>query len=203
MKLYFSTGSCSTAPHIVMHELGIKPDLEPVDLKTKQTKSGTDFNKINPKGSVPALQLSNGEVLTEVAVIIRYLCDQKPEANLFPKTGSLEYYRALEWLNFVATDVHKGIGILWNPKLTEDAKTTIKEKLTTRTLEFLSNHLKSNDYLMGNQFTAIDPYLYVVLNWTKPVNIDLSKWPSILEYTKRIKSRPATLAAITAENPLK
>lgn len=202
MKLYFSAGSCSTAPHLVIQELGLQCQTEAVDLKTKVTASGSDFTKINPKGSVPALLLDNGELLTETAIIIQYLCDQKPQTNMFPTVGTFERYRAQEWLNYIATEMHKGIAIFWNPKVTEDSRTALKEKLS-RQFSFLSNHLGSQGFVLGSQYSAADAYLFTVLSWAPHVKVDLTPWPNLLGYLERVKSRPTTLATLKAEGVIK
>lgn len=202
MKLYFSAGSCSLAPHIVLQELGLKFETEAVNLKTKQTASGKYFTTINPKGSVPTLQLDDGQMLTEGAVIMQYLSDQKPESQLMPKSGTLERYRAQEWLNYIATELHKGISPLWNPKTPEDFKTIVMERITKQ-FDYVAEQLKGKTYLMGNTFTAPDAYLFTILSWTPYLKLDLTKWPSLLAYVEKVKSRPATLAALKAEGLLK
>lgn len=204
MKLYYMPGACSLSPHIVLNELGMKFDLEQVDGKTKKVKS-EDFNKINPKSYVPALKLDNGEVLTEGTAIVQYLADQKPEAKLLPKAGTMERYRAIEWLNYVATEVHKTMStmfgaerMLQDKKAQEELKNSIRENLSKK-FAFLSEHLKKNTFLMGDQFTVADAYLFTVLTWTKWLNIDLSKWPNLMGYVEKIQSRPAVAKSIQAE----
>src|SRR5688572_12988409 len=130
MKLYFSPGACSMAPHILLNELGLKFEPVQVDLKAKKLADGGDYTKINPKGSVPALELDNGEVLTENAVIHSYLIDQKPDGQ--PVAGTMERYRMMEWLNFIATDLHKGCSPFFNPKTPDEYKTIARETLTKK-----------------------------------------------------------------------
>jgi glutathione S-transferase len=139
MKLYFAAGACSMAPHIVLHEAGYPFDLESVDLAMKQTASGEDYTRINPKGYVPALRLDNGEVLTEVAVVLQYLADQKPE-SLAPKTGTMERYRLMEWLNFVSSEIHKQFAPFFNPKITAEWKANQLDLLGRR-FDYLTERL--------------------------------------------------------------
>jgi len=148
MKLYFTPGACSMAPHIGLREAGLKFDLEQVDLGTKKTKSGDDYTKINPKGYVPALQLDSGEVLTEAPVILQYIGDQKPDSGLVPKAGTMERYRTQEWLNFVTSELHKGFGALFNPKTPEDYRPVALERIGMR-LDFLAKQLDGKPYLAG------------------------------------------------------
>lgn len=201
MKLYFSPGSCSLASHIVLQELGLSFTTERVDLRTKKTAQ-TEFSKINPKGYVPTLQLDTGEILTEGAAILQYLGDQRPELKLVPASGTLERYRLQEWLNFVATEIHKGFSPLWNDAVSDEMKMLARERLFTR-FDYLSNQLKQNQFLMGDHYTVADAYLFTVLSWSEPLKIDLSRWPTLRSYVERVRVRPSVQAALKAEGLLK
>jgi len=198
MKLYFTPGACSLAPHIGLREAGCDFDLEQVDLATKKTKSGADYTKVNAKGYVPALQLDNGEVLTEAPVILQYIADQKPESGLVPKAGTMERYREQEWLNFVTSELHKGFGVLFNPKMPEDYRPMAIERIGTR-LDFLAKQLNGKSFVMGDKFTAADAYLFTVLNWAPHLKVSLDKWPTIQAYVGRVAARPQVQAALKAE----
>jgi len=202
MKLYFTPGACSLSPHIALREAGLPFDLEQVDLTAKKTRSGADYRTINPKGAVPALGLDNGEVLTEAAVIVQYIADLKPAAKLLPAAGSMDRVRAQEWLNYVATEIHKGLGALFNPKLPAEAKAVLKDGIAAK-FDFLSKHLEKRPFLHGESFTAADGYLFTVLGWTQWLEIDLGKWPVLKGYCERIAARPAVQAAMKAEGVLK
>lgn len=198
MKLYYSPGACSMAVHITLNEGDFSFDKEQVDLATKKTASGADFTAINPNGYVPALQLNNGEVLTEAAVVLAYLADQAPERKLAPATGSMERYRLQEKLNFITTELHKGFGSLFNPAMPEDWRVQVKEGLGKR-LDYIAGQLKDKQYLMGEQFSIADAYLFTILGWSKLVKVDLSPWPVLASYTARIAERPSVQAAMKAE----
>ena len=198
MKLYYAPGACSMAPHIVATEAGLKLDLVKVDIPNKKTADGGDFWAVNPKGYVPALQLDNGEVLTEVGVIIQYLADQKPESGLAAKPGSMERYHQMEAVNFAATEVHKQIGALFNPKMTPEMR-EVQLGNVDRRLNALEKMLDGKSYIMGDKFTAPDAYLFTVLNWTGGLKIDLAKWPNIKAYVARVGARPQVLATLKAE----
>jgi glutathione S-transferase len=202
MKLYYSPGACSMAPHIVLHEAGFKFETERVDIPNKKTASGEDFWKINPKGYVPALKLDNGEVLTEVGVICQYLADQKADSGLAPKPGTMERYRLMEALNFVSSEVHKQIGALFNPKLTPEMK-EVQMGYIERRLNTLEKMLDGKQFMLGDKFTAADPYLFTVLNWTNYHKIDLAKWPNIKAYVGRIAARPKVQETLKAEGLVK
>lgn len=204
MKLFYKKGACSLAPHIVMAELNMVYEIEEVDLKTKTSASG-DYYKINPKGSVPALKMEDGSVLTENAIILQYLAEQKPEAGLMPKYGSFERYRCLEWLNFIATDIHKsfsplfGAGmIVQNPEGQAEMKTYYVELLKKK-ISIASDRLGKNDFVLGPKFTIPDAYLFTVLGWSKFVGVDLSPFENINAYLKRVGERPGVLKAMKEE----
>ena len=202
MKLYYSAGACSQSPHIVALEAGLKLSVEKVDLATHKTASGTDYYTINPKGAVPALQLDDGRMLTEGAAIVQYLADQAPESGLAPRAGSFERYQLMELLNYIAAEVHKGFSPLFNPAIKSDAREAAVAALGKK-FDWLSSVLGKKHYLMGETFTAADAYLFTVLGWTNRLKIDLSKWPSLVEYQSRVAQRPKVQEAMRAEGTMK
>jgi len=202
MKLYYSPGACSLSPHIVSREAGIPLDLQKVSTKDKTMEGGGDYWQVNGKGYVPALKLDDGQVLTEGPAIVQYLADRKPESGLAPKNGTPERYRLQEWLNFITAEIHKGFSPLFRPTTPEEYKTISKENLAKR-FDWLDQQLKGKDYLMGKTFTVADAYLFVVLGWTKPTNIDLSRWPNLAAYHARVAARPKVKEAMVAEGLIK
>ena len=202
MKLYYSPGACSMAPHIVLREAGYKFDLEKVDIPNKKTAGGDDFWKVNPKGYVPALMLDDGQVLTEVGVICQYLADQKPDSGLAPKFGTMERYHLMETLNFCSSEVHKQIGALFNPKMTPEMK-EVQLGVIERRLNALEKLLEGKQYAMGDKFSVADAYLFNVLNWTNPLKIDMGKWPNITGLMARVGARAAVQETLKAEGLVK
>lgn len=198
MKLYYAPETCSLSPHIVLRELGLPFELVRVDNKTKKTADGGDFLAINPKGYVAALQLDDGEVLTEGPAIVQYLADLKPEAALAPANGSLERTRLQEWLNFVASEIHAGCSPLFNAAIPEEVKAILKDKLFRR-FDFIAATLEKQDYLLGARFSVADAYLFTVLRWSERFEIDLCRWPAIARYMERIDARVSVKAALAAE----
>ncbi|HKY62695.1 MAG TPA: glutathione transferase GstA [bacterium] len=197
MKLYYSPGACSLSPHIVLREAGYDFDLEKVDLKSKKTENGDDFNAVHRKSYVPQLKLDNGEILSEGAAIVQYLADQKPESGLVPQPGSFERVRLNEWLNFISAELHKSFGPFFYG-LSEETLEFYRKKLA-RHFKFLSEQLQGKKYLMGDRFTVADAYLFTVLNWTIPLKIDLAEFPVLKEYMARIGARPKVQEALKAE----
>ncbi len=198
MKLYYVPGVCSLSPHIALRESGLKFELDKVDRNTKKTASnGADYNLINPKGYVPALQLDDGSVLTEGLVIVQYIADLAPKKQLAPKYGTMERYRLNEWLAYIATEIHKGYGPLFRIKNAEE-KGPFVENLERR-LGYIATQLEGKPYLMGEQFTVADGYLFAVMTWSPRVGIDIAKWPLLKAYFDRVAARPAVLAALAAE----
>jgi len=198
MKLYYAPQACSLAPHIVLRELGLPFEPIRVDNRSKQTANGADFLAINPKGYVAALQLDNGEVLTEGPAILQYLADLRPEAQLAPVNGTFERVRLQEWLNFVSTEIHGGLGWLFNAQFPEDVKTLIKEKLFKR-LAVLCQTLERQDYLLADGFSIADAYLFTVLRWAPLFAIELDRWPALVRFQQRVGLRPAVQAALAVE----
>jgi glutathione S-transferase len=202
MKLYYSVGACSLSPHIVMREAGIPVQLVKVDGQTKKTEDGSDFRTINSKGYVPTLELPDGQRLTEGAAIVQYLADQAPARGLAPASGTIERYRLQEWLNFIATEVHKQFTPLFDPACEDSLKARQIGKIGGR-FDWVSKQLGARDYLMGSAFTAADAYFYTMLAWTGHVGIDLAKWPTLTAYKARVEERPPVREALKAEGLLK
>ncbi|RON36521.1 glutathione transferase GstA [Pseudomonas brassicacearum] len=198
MKLYYAPHACSLAPHIVLRELDLSFELIRVDNTTKRTASGEDFLAINPKGYVAALQLDDGQVLTEGPAILQYLADLRPEANLAPVSGTFERVRLQEWLNFVSTEIHGGLGWLFSAQIPDEVKVLIKAKLFKR-LAVLSQTLERQDYLLG-EFSVVDAYLFTVLRWAHLFAIDLNEWPALARFQTRVDQRQTVKAALAAES---
>jgi glutathione S-transferase len=196
VKLYFKPGACSLSPHIVLREAGLPFDLVKVDTKAGKTASGEDFARINPKGYVPALQLDDGEVLTEGVVIVQYIADRKPETQLAPKAGSMERYRLAEWLNYVATEIHKGGSAPRNapPEVKDAVRAALEKKYA-----YLAGRLESREFLLGERFTVADAYLFTTLTWSNGRGIELEKFPALKRYSDRIAARPTVREALAAE----
>jgi glutathione S-transferase len=197
MKLYYSPGACSLAPHIVLRELGMAHERVKVDLRAGRTEDGSDYRQINPKGYVPALELDDGQRLTEAAVLLQYLADRAPDAGLAPPPSSMERYRLQEWLNFIATEIHKGFGPLWKADSTDDEKGRVRARLGVR-LDWLAGELQGREFL-ADRFTIADAYLFTILNWGPWTGVDLSAWPALPAYVARIAARPQVAAAMRAE----
>jgi glutathione S-transferase len=198
MKLYYSPGACSLSPHIVALEAGLPIELQKVDTKTKTANAEGDYWKVNPKGYVPALEIAPGEVLTEGPAIVQYLGDQKPQAGLVPKPGSLERYRQQEMLSFITSEIHKAYSPLFSqatPKETiEDRKAALRKRY-----KLLDERLNGRDYLFGDRFTAADAYLFTVTTWAPFVELDLSAFPNLQAFQERVAARPAVKEALKQE----
>ena len=198
MKLFYSPGACSLSPHIVAQEAGIPLEMIRVDTRTKTITTEGDFWAINPKGYVPALELDDGQVLTEGPAIVQYLADLKPESALAPPNGTASRYRLQEMLNYVTSEIHKTYSPLFNPKVSAEVRAERIEYLKKR-YALLDRHLAAHDYLVGDRFTAADAYLFVVTNWAKSTKVDLSGFTHLLAFQKRIAARPAVQAAMKTE----
>ena len=202
MKLYYSPGACSLSPHIVLQEAGIPFQAVMASTKTKKLADGTDYLTINPLGYVPLLELDDGQRLHEGPAIVQYVADLVPEKKLVPAWGTMERYRAIEWLNFISTELHKGFSPLFNPAMPEEAKAIARTRLNDR-LKWVDGQLEGRDYLMGSSFTVPDAYLFVVAGWGRHVGVDISGLKHLSAFMERMAARPAVQAAMKAEGLLK
>jgi glutathione S-transferase len=201
MKLYYSPGACSQAPHILLHEIGLSHDAERVDLKEKRLESGGDYLAINPKGAVPALELDSGDVLTENAVILQYLGDRSSVGEVLPPMGNFRRYRVLELVNFITTELHKRFGFLFNPNATDAIKQLIIEDLGKK-LDYMDDELGEGPFLMGDELTLPDPYLFVIAGWAEKMLGGLDRWPNIKAFKERMIDRPSVRHVLRFEGLL-
>ena len=201
MKLYYSPGACSLSPHIALREAGLTFEAIAAPTKTHRLADGTDYYTINPLGYVPLLVLDDGTQLREGPAIVQYIADQAPGKNLAPANGTLGRYQMQAWLNFIGTELHKNFGPLFNPATADDMKTATKTRIAGR-LKWVEGELAGKTYLMGDNFTVADGYLFTVSNWAPRVGIDLSPYPNLLAYRARIAARPAVHEAMKAEGLL-
>jgi glutathione S-transferase len=198
MKLYYAPGACSLSPHIALLEAGLPYDLVKVDLRAKKLENGDDYLKVNPKGQVPALALDSGELVTEGPVIVQMIADKAPTKNLAPSRDSAERYKLQEWLAYINGELHKNIGPLFNPALSDEAKGVFKDRALGK-FKYLDGQLAGRDYLMGKQFTVADGYLFVMLNWAERMKFDLSGLNNLMAYKDRIAVRPKVQEALVKE----
>jgi glutathione S-transferase len=203
VKLYYSPGACSLAPHIVAREAGVALDLVKVNLVNHRTEDGRDFATVNPKNYVPAIELEDGELLTEAAALVQWLAEKAPESGLLPAAGTMARYRVQEQLNFIATELHKGFTPLWHKaEVHPSALEQAKAKLQTR-FAILESRLERTPYLAGETFTVADAYAFTILNWAGMLNVDLQPYPKLRDYIARVGARPQVQAALQAEGLLK
>jgi len=199
MKLFFSKGACSLVVRIVINEIGLDSKFESVNLRTKKTESGEDFLTINPKGGVPVLELPNGEILTENAIILQYLCDKSNANQLLPQVDDFNRYKVLEWLNYISTELHKGMGLLFNQAISQELKNEILIPMIKTKLNFVNHHLQNNKFLMGEKFSLPDAYLYVMLLWTSYFNVDLKEWVNLTRYFDALNHRKSIQLSLKQE----
>jgi len=200
MKLYYSPGACSQAPHILLHELGLHHDAERVDLKAKTLEDGSDYLKVNPKGAVPALQLDSGEVLTENAVILQYLGDRAAWPEVLPPLGNFRRYRVLELVNFITTELHKRFSFLFNPNSSDQTKQQVIDEIGKK-FDYVNELLGDGPFLMGDELTLPDPYLFVITGWAEKF-VGLDRWPNLKAFRERMLARPSVRNVLRFEGLL-
>jgi glutathione S-transferase len=198
MELYFSPMACSLASRIVVHETGADVRLVEVDTKAKRTRDGTDYWQVTPMGQVPALRTDDGVVITENAAVLQYLAERFPAAGLLPDDG-LARAQLRQWLGFVGTELHKTVFVpLLDPAAAPDVKAYARDKAALR-LGVLNDHLLQHDHLVGDRFSVADAYLIAVLNWAPYAGVDLTPWPSVQAWHRRMTARPTVARAIGEE----
>lgn len=202
MKLFYASGACSLSPHIVAHEAGIELRLQKVDLKSKTIAAEGDFFGINPKGYVPTLELDDGQILTEGPAIVQYLADLKPAKGLAPPSGTFARYRLQEWLGFINSELHKTYSPLFKPDTPAQTRAERQAYLAKR-YAVVEKQLAGHPYLLGDNFTVADAYLFTVTNWAGTVKFDLAPFPNVRAFQERIAARPAVKAAMQAEGLIK
>jgi glutathione S-transferase len=202
VKLYYMPAACQLACNIALREAGLRFELVKVDRKTRRASDGLDYNEVNPKGYVPALTLDDGQVLTENIAVLQYIADRNPAAKLAPAAGTMERYRLEEWLSFVNSELHKCYTPLFRQDAPEGAKEYARRTLTGR-LDWLERSWGSRSYLMGEQFTVADAYLWVVLGWGAHVDMDVARWPQLKRFHERVAARPTVIEALKSESRVK
>jgi glutathione S-transferase len=198
MKLYYLPGACSLASLISLLEVGAKFEAVAVDRKTKKLPDGRDYAEVNPKGYVPALELDDGEVLTENTAVLPYIADLNSSANLAPPVGTRARLRLQEWLGYLNSELHKNFSVLFNPSAPDAMKQIAKDTIARR-ISFIEDRLGDKPYLLGEAFSVADVYLYVILSWRQKLGVDISRFPKVTALYERIRARPAVQAARKAE----
>ena len=202
MKLYYGPGACSLAPHIVAREAGIELALDKIDWKNRVFESGEKLDEVNPKGYIPVIQLDDGSTFTETGTMIQYLADLKPDSKLAPAAGTQARYRLMEWINFVSTELHKGFGPLWRADNPQSVKDNAIAALNKR-FAYLDAHFAKHAFLMGDAFTAVDAYLFTIVNWINFHQLSIATYPRLADFMARVAARPAVQAAMRAEGLVK
>lgn len=198
MKLYYKAGACSLSPHIILRETGVDFSLVKVDLAAKKTEEGDDYLEVNAKGQVPALLLDDGSLLTEGVAIVQFLADKVPDRQLLAPAGSMTRYHTLEWLNYIATELHKGFSPLFNAATPDEFK-AITRKALEKKFHYVNEELNDKQWLMGLRFSVADAYLFTVLRWAQALKLEIGDLKNIEAFMERMKARPAVAAALAAE----
>lgn len=198
MKLFYKPESGSLFTHIVLLESKLEFKLEKVDLRTKKTERGTDYLQINPKGLVPALQLDDGSVLTEGVAIAQYVADLVPHCNLIAPVGSMARYHTIEWLNYIATELHKSFTPIFRRGTPETYKELLIEYLQVK-FRYINLVLSEQNYLVANRFSIADAYLFTVMRWAQSLKLDMFRYPALAAYLDHMAERPSVAMALKIE----
>jgi glutathione S-transferase len=198
MKLYYSPGACSLAPHIAIREAGLPLDLVRVNVPKREIQGGADFTLINPLGYVPVLAFDDGETLTEGPAILQFIADQAPAKALAPAAGTRERSRLHSWLSFINSELHQSLVTLFNADAHASTRESVGVRLRGR-LDWAARQLQGREYLVANRYSVADIYLFNIMSWLRHVGLSLSDWPELAAHSARVAGRPAVQAAIKAE----
>ncbi|AFO88635.1 glutathione S-transferase [Phaeobacter inhibens] len=199
MKLYYKPGACPLASHIALQETGRPFEIEAVDTAAGRTEGGADYLAINPKGYVPALRLEDGSILTEGPAILQYIADSHSEAGLAPAAGTFARARMQEQLNWIGTELHKAFGPLFREGTSEAGQDEARVAVAGK-FDLIETQLEDGrEWLVADQFSVADAYLFVVSNWANFTGIDLARWPYLAAFVSRTAARQSAQAAMRAE----
>lgn len=199
MKLYYKPGACPLASHIALQETGRPFEIEAVDTAAGRTEGGADYLAINPKGYVPALRLEGGSILTEGPAILQYIADSHSEAGLAPAAGTFARARMQEQLNWIGTELHKAFGPLFREGTSEAGQDEARVAVAGK-FDLIETQLEDGrEWLVADQFSVADAYLFVVSNWANFTGIDLARWPYLAAFVSRTAARQSAQAAMRAE----
>ncbi|MEO6951876.1 MAG: glutathione transferase GstA [Polyangia bacterium] len=198
MRLYISSGACSLSPHIALAESGLPYTIEKVSLATHKTDHDTDFYSVNDKGYVPLLELDDGRRLSEGPAIVQWIADQAPTSKLAPPNGTFERAQLQEWLNYIATELHKQFAALFDKSAAPELKAQQSKKIEKR-LAWIEQHLGGRDYLMGADFSVADGYLFTIMRWTHYLKLETSKMTTLAAWYDRVAARPKVKLVLEAE----
>ena len=198
MRLYFKPGACSLASRIVLIELGHAFDAIKVDTDKGLTEHGDAYSAINPRGYVPALELDDGRVITENAAVLQYLGNLKP-GSLSPAAGTWDHLRLQEALSFISSELHKAFSPFFHDEATGDRLAPAQALLARRISDVELMLSNSGPYLLGEQVTVADIYLFVALNWAGFISFDLQSWPLVSDFVARMRERGSVQTALQQE----
>ncbi|UDG79197.1 Glutathione S-transferase GST-6.0 [Candidatus Ecksteinia adelgidicola] len=198
MKLFYKPGACSLSSHMILYETGLRFKIEKVDLVNKKTENGLNYLDINPKGQIPALKINDNTILTENTAILLYLSDLVPDAHLTPEKHVFSRYNTIEWLNYIATELHKNFSPLFNPKTPESYKTIVKKNIK-KNFYYLNTMLTKNNYLLENNFSIADAYLFPIIRWAIFFHFNIQEHIYLQNWFNRINARSSVIKVLIAE----
>jgi glutathione S-transferase len=199
MKLYFSPGACSLAPHIALREANLKFQLVRVNVAKRELQSGGDFSLINPLGYVPVLEFDDGEHLKEGPAILQFIADEAPGSALAPAAGTRARARLNAWLAFISSELHQSLGTLFNnTQIPESTRESVAVRLRGR-LDWVTRELRGREFLVEDRYSVADIYLFNILTWLRHVGLSIADWPALVAHSQRVGTRAAVRAALRAE----
>ncbi|MET1414012.1 glutathione binding-like protein [Roseibium sp. HPY-6] len=200
MKLFYKPGACSMAAHILLNETNVSYQLEKVDTAKGTTETGEAYANTNPRGYVPALKLDTGQVLTENVAILHWMSEQLPGLQAGHTDQPLQRFRQLELLSFLSSELHKAFSPYFSGKtFSEEEQATNSAKLQAKLGQFNALLAGGKTYLLGDAFSVVDAYAFVILNWTNFIGVSLTDLPETQAYVSHLAARPSTRKTLQEE----
>jgi glutathione S-transferase len=206
LKLYYSPGTCSMAPHITLEETGAPYETQPI-LFPKGEQQSEACLKVNPRGKVAALQLDDGQVLTENTAILSYVAKKFPSANMWPGDPMSEV-RALSTMAWFSTTVHPAFAHFARPeRFTADAAGVDKVKEQGKKtfwgcLQEIDQMIAGKEWVLGSQFTVCDPLALVFYGWGLRAEFPMKELKNYSALKERLLKRPAVRKILEREQSL-
>jgi len=203
-QLYYYPNNASLAPHFLLYHMGLDYELLLVDRKSNSQKSSA-YLKLNPAGRIPTL-IDDGQVIFESTAICIHLCEQNPEHDLIPALGTRERPLFFQWLAYLNNTLQAELMVRYYPHRHTSDESSIpnviaaQDELIASALSVINDQLSDKNYLLGNRLTACDFFLFMLAEWSLPIEKSPLKFDSLVKYLKHLSSHPTIKAVCKIEN---
>src|ERR1700716_3984387 len=203
LKLYYAPATCALASHIALAEAGAAYTTERIDFKSNQQNS-PEYLAINPKGRVPSLVTDRG-ILTETPAMLAFIAQSFPQARLAPLDDAFAFAQVQAFNSYLCSTVHvahahKQRGARW---ATEETTFADMKRMVPKSMgacfSLIERDMLKGPWVMGEQYTVCDPYLFTLAGWLEGDSVDLSTLPKVMAHRQRMSERPAVQKVLAEE----